>query len=167
MEPVTAALILGGVGLGLGVKGQYQAGKAAQAQAKSEAAWQEYNAKLAEREAVEKLTAAGVEEKKFRKAAERLKARRRTQAGKAGLLPIGSIEEVAIETATELEADALMIRRGGQVGAQFLTAEAAMSRLRGRSALLRGKAARRAGRLEAIGTGATGTSRLMFEALET
>ncbi len=160
----TAAIVLGGTGLGLQMKGQYEAGKQAQAQAKSEATWREYNAKLAEREAVETREAAGFEERKHRKAGERLKARQRVQLAKAGVLPEGSALEVLEETATELEIDALMIRRGGQVGARRLTAEAQLSRFAGRSALLRGKAARRAGRLGAFGTGLSGASQLTFAA---
>jgi hypothetical protein len=146
------------------VKAQHEQGKAIQAKSKSDAAWQEYNAKIAEREAVEKQTAAGAEESKFRKAAERKKARLRTQIGKAGILPIGSVELVAEENARELEIDALNIRRSGTVGAQALTASAQLSRLSGRSALLRGKAARRAGRTGAIATGLSGASQLTFAA---
>ncbi|KKM66475.1 hypothetical protein LCGC14_1480810 [marine sediment metagenome] len=111
-------IALGATGLGLQVKGQIEAGKAAEAKSKSEAAWQEYNAKLAEREAEEVQTAASEEEKDQRKAAARLKARRRTQAGQTGIEPIGSFVKVQEETATELEIDALRIRRGGQVGAR-------------------------------------------------
>ena len=120
-----------------------------------------------EREAVERQTAAASEESKFRKAAERKKARLRTQIGKAGILPIGSVELVAEKSARELEIDALNIRRGGQIGAQALAAEATLSRLSGRSALLRGKAARRAGRISAFATGLSGASQLTFAATET
>ena len=164
---VTAAIIaLGGTGIGLQMKAAHEQGKAIEAKAKSEAVWQEYNAKIAERDAVERQTAAASEESKFRKAAERKKARLRTQIGKTGILPIGSVELVAKESARELEIDALNIRRGGQIGAQALAAEATLSRLSGRSALLRGKAARRAGRTSAIATGLSGASQLTFMATE-
>ncbi len=163
---VPAAIALGATGLGMQMKAQHEAGKAAQAQAKSEAAWQEYNAKIAEREAKEVQTAAGFEERKQRKAGARLKARRITQAAKAGILPVGSFEKVQEETASELEIDALIIRRGGETGAQRLTAEASLSRLSGRSALLRGRAARRAGRIGAFATGLSGGSQLAFKATD-
>ncbi len=164
MALITAAAIaLGGAGLGLQMKGQFEAGKQAEAQAKSETAWNEYNAKLAEREAIERRESAGFEERKHRKAGERIKARRRAQAGKAGILPTGSFELVSEETATELEIDARMIRRGGEVGAQRLTAEAQLSRFAGRSALLRGRAARRASRTP--GAGLTSASQLTFAAI--
>lgn len=164
--PAIAAIAIGGTGLGLQMKGQMEAGKARERQAKEQAAWQEYNAKLAEREGTEAQAAAAHEERKHRKAGERLKARQRVALGKAGVLPTGSALEVLEETATELEEDALMIRRGGQVGAQRLTAEAQLSRMTGRSALLRGRAARRAGRTGAIATGLTGASQLAFRATE-
>ncbi len=161
---IPAAIALGTTGLGLQMKGAHEAGKAAEAQAKSQDAWQEYNAKIAEREAKETQETAAFEEKKQRKAGERLKARRRTQAGQTGILPIDSFEEVQKETATELEIDALMIRRSGQIGAQALSAQAQLSRLSGKSALLRGKAARRAGRFGMVGAGLTGGAQLAFAA---
>ena len=133
-----------------------EAGKAAEAKNKTEAVWQEHDAKIADREAKEKQTAAGEEEKKHRKAGERLKKRRLTQAGQARIMPTDSFELVQEETATELEIDALNIRRGGFVGAQSLTAESQLSRLSSRSSLLRGKAARRAGRSGAIASGVSG-----------
>jgi len=153
-------LALGGA-FGLQMKGQYEAGKAAEAQAESEAEWAEYRAKLQEREAAERLEAAAIEEKKHRKAGARLKARQRVLVGQAGILPIGSPFEVMKETATELEMDALMIRRGGMVGAQALTAEAQFSRYAGRSALLRGRSARRASRYDMASTGLMGGAMML------
>ncbi len=164
--PVIAAVVLGGTGLGLQVKAQHEAGKAAERQAESEAAWSEYNAKVQERAATEEQTAAAFEERKQRKAGERLKARQRAVLGKAGVLPEGSPLDVLEETATELEIDALLIRRGGQVGAQQLRSGAQLSRMTGRSAIMRGRAAKRAGRLGAFATGVSGGSQLAFRAAE-
>ena len=161
-----AAIVLGGTGLGLQVKGQHEAGKAAQAQAKSESAWQDYNAKIAEREATSEQAAAASEERKQRKAGERLKRRRITQAGKAGIAPDLSFGAVQEETASELEFDALTIRRGGSTAAAGLTSSAQLSRLSGKSALLRGKAKRRAANLSAVSTGISGASQLAFAASE-
>ena len=156
-------LIAGGAtGLGMGMKGQYEAGKAAERQAKDEATMGEYAAKLSEREATEERESAAYEETKHRKAGERLKARQRVSLGKAGVLPTGSALDIMTETATELEMDALMIRRGGQVGAQSLTASAALSRMGGRAALLRGRAARSAGKVGAIGSGLSGAAELGY-----
>lgn len=147
-----AAIAMGGTGLGLQMKGQYEAGKAAEAQTKSEAAWREYNAQLAEREAKETQVAAAYEESKLRKGGERLKARQRALYAKAGVTPEGSPLEVMEQTAVELEMDALLIRRGGQLGYQRYTAAAGLERMMGKSALLRGRAQRRASQWGMAGT---------------
>lgn len=162
MVATAVMLALGGTGLGLQMKGQYEAGKAAERQAESESEWREYEAKLKEREATEAQAAAASEEKKHRKAGERKKARLRTQIGQAGILPIGSVELIAKEMGTEIEYDALMIRRGGTVGAQRLTAGAQLSRFAGRSALLRGRSARRASYYKMAGTGLGGGAGLAY-----
>lgn len=166
MPLLTGLLIAGGAtGLGLQMKGQYEAGKAAEAQAKSQAAWREYNAQLAEREAAEAQEAAAYEEKKFRRGGERLKARQRALYAKAGVTPEGSPLEVTAETAREIEMDALMIRRGGMVGYQRYTAEAALSRIAGKSALLKGRAARRASYWQMGATGAKGIADIGYKYL--
>ena len=158
-----SAIAMGGTGLGLQMKSQYEAGKAAQAQAKSEAGLREYNAQIAEREAREAQEAAAYEEQKFRKGGERLKARQRALYAKAGVTFEGSPLDVMEQTAVELETDALMIRRGGQLGARRLTAEAQLQRYAGRSALLRGRAARRAGRWGMAATGLGGGAQLGYQ----
>lgn len=183
--PLLALAIAGGAtGLGLQMKGQFEAGKAAQAQAQTEAAWREYNAKLAERDAQvarqlaerrvkEELEVAATEERKLRKAGVRLKATQRSRYGKAGVTFEGSPGEVLEETAYELEMDALMIRRGGQARAgaalyggrvegQRYTAEATISRLMGKSALLRGRASRRASRWGMVSSGLLGGAQLGY-----
>lgn len=158
-----APWIIGGLGIaGLATQlvGQYKQGQAAEAQTESEQAWHEYNAKLAEREATEAQEAAAYEEKKLRKSGERFKARQRMLYAKAGVSLEGSPLEVMEETATELEMDALMIRRGGQLGYQRYSAEAGLERMAGKSALLRGRSARRASRWKMAGTGLIGGSQL-------
>lgn len=157
------SIAMGGTGLGLQMKGQYEAGKAAVAQAKSAEAWREYNAQLAEREARETQVAAAYEESKFRKGGVRLKARQRARYAKAGVTPEGSPLEVMEQTATELEMDALMIRRGGQLEYQRYTAEAGLERMMGKSALLRGRAARRASRWGMAATGLGGAGQLGYQ----
>lgn len=159
--PAEAQIALGVIGLGMQMGGQRQAGKAAEVQGVSEAALRKYNAQLAEREAREAQEAAAYEETRFRKGGERLKATQRTRYAKAGVTFEGTPSDVMEETASELERDALMIRRGGQVGAQRLTAEAALQRFAGKSALLRGTAARRASRWRMAATALSGGSQLL------
>jgi len=161
--PPAAIIALTATSIGLQIGGQYQAGKEAEAQAKSQQAWNEYNAQLAEREAKEAQEAAAYEESKFRKGGERLKARQRTLYAKAGVTPEGSPLEVMEQTASELEMDALMIRRGGQLGYQRYTAGAALERFAGKSALLRGRATRRASRWGMAATGLSGAGQLGYQ----
>ena len=149
MALLVTAISLGATGIGLQAKGQHEAGKAAKAQSKSENAWQQYNADIKEREAVEAQNAAAHEERKTRKAGARDAARKRTQFAKAGVSGISKdlLEE---EQFSEVELDALTIRRGGTVAAKGLQASAQLSRSAGRASLLRGKAARKAGTKAAI-----------------
>lgn len=150
-------------GIGVAVAGQYQAGQAAKAQAKSQAEWHEYNAKLAEREAAEARDVAAAEESKFRKGGERLKATQRARYAQLGVTPEGSPEAFAKEQAIEIEKDALTIRRGGQIASQRLTAEAQLQRFAGKSALLRGKASLRASRWRMASTGLSGAAGLGYQ----
>lgn len=178
-----AALAIGGAGIGLQAKGQYQAGQAARAnaqaeaeaaraqnlidvqaaqiQAKSEAAWETYNAQIAEREATEVQLAAAHEERKTRKAGVREAARKRVAFGQAGVSGISKdlLEE---EQLTEVELDALTIRRGGTVEAKSLQASAQLSKSKARASLLRGKAIRTrrisSTRIRGVTTGAIGTA---------
>jgi hypothetical protein len=147
-----AIAAIGGVGVGLTVLGQVQAGRQAEAQGESQQALAEYNAQLAEREAEEAQEAAATEERKLRKAGVRLKAIQRARFGAIGVTPEGSPLDVMAATAAELKRDALTIRRGGQLGFQRFTAEASLQRIAGKSALLRGRSRRRASYL---GAGAT------------
>ena len=154
LAPLAVPLIIAGTGVA--VASHIQAGKEAERQGKSQRAIAEYNARIAELEATEKLDVASFEETKFRKAGERLKARQRVAFAKAGVEPVGTPMDVLEETAIQLETDALMIRRGGQIGARGLTSEAQLQRISGRSAILRGKARKRAANIRALGTGISG-----------
>ncbi len=159
----TAIIALGATGLGLQVAGQYQVGQAAEAQAKSQREWHEYNALLSEREAAEARDVAAKEETRFRKGGERLKATQRARFAKTGVTTEGSPEAFLEEQAIEIEEDALMIRRGGQLAGQRLTAEAGLQRMAGRSALLRGKASLRASRWGMASTGLSGAAGLGYQ----
>lgn len=138
--------------VGMQMYGQHQAGKEAEAAEKRQRAWHEYSAQLAEREAREAQEAAAIEERKHRKGGERLKARQRALYAKAGVTFEGSPLEKMEETERELEEDALRIRRGGLVGYRRYTAEASLERMAGRSALLRGRAARKAAKWQMAST---------------
>lgn len=144
-----AALVSGAVG----VLSSVAAGKQAEALGKSQQSIEAYNAMLDKREAEEGLDVAGFEEAKHRKAAEKLKARQRVGFAKAGITPEGTPMDVLEETAIQLETDALTISRRGEIGARRLTASSQLRKFAGRSALLRGRARRRASNLEAVSRG--------------
>ena len=69
MPATTTGWLLGAsfTGMGLSMLGSLQAGEDAKAQAESQAEWDEYNAKLAEREGLEKQEAAAEEERRGRR----------------------------------------------------------------------------------------------------
>ena len=163
MGLAAAVIAIGATGIGVSAIGQYQAGQAAEAQAKSQREWHEYNAGLAEREAAEARDVAAKEETRLRKGGERLKATQRARFAKAGVTTEGSPALFLAEQAIEIEEDALMIRRGGQLAGQRLTAEAGLSRMAGRSALLRGKASLRASRWGMASTGLSGAAGLGYQ----
>ena len=158
-----AVIVLGAIGLFTQIEGQREAGRAAEEQAEREAELHAYNAQLAEKEARQAQEAAMYEETKLRKGGERLKARQRALYTKAGVTFEGSPLDVMERTASELEMDALLIRRGGVLGYQRYTAEAALSRMAGRSALLRGRAQRRASKWGIAATGLGGAAQLGYQ----
>lgn len=156
--PLEALVAFGG--LTVAATGQYQAGQAAKEQGERQAAWNEYNARLAEKEATEAQAAAAGEERKFRKGARRLKSKQRALYAKAGVKEAGTPERFMEEQSIEIEEDALQIRRSGQLGYQRYSAEAALERIAGKSALLRGKASQRAARWRMASTGIQGFGRI-------
>lgn len=163
MAIATGAIIgLASAGMGLQMKGQYEAGRAAERQAKRENLWQQYKAQLEERKAEERQEAAAKEEEKLRKAGERGKRRRITQVGQAGILPTGSFELTQKSFAEEIEKDALEIRRGGTIGYQQSMASATISRGMGATALLRGRSRRRGSYYRMAGTGLMGAAQLAY-----
>lgn len=156
--PLEALVALGG--MAVTASGQYKAGQEAEEQGRRTREWREYNARLAEREATEAQAAAAGEERKFRKGARRLKSRQRVLYAKAGVKETGTPERFMEEQSLEIEEDALQIRRSGQLGYQRYSAEAALERIAGKSALLRGKASQRAARWRMASTGIQGFGRI-------
>lgn len=103
--------------------GQYQAGKAAEAQAiasakqaRAEAAWHDYNAKIALREAEAERQAAAFEAQQQAREAKQLKARQRAIVGASGVTAEGSPLLVMEDTAAQLALENAMIRMRGARG---------------------------------------------------
>jgi hypothetical protein len=107
------ALIALVVGTGVQAYGQYQSNKNAQAQAKSQSAWDLYNSKLAQREADAESAANLFESKQQKKAAERLKAKGRAIRGASNVEAEGSPLLVMEDTAAELAKEQQQTRISG------------------------------------------------------
>ena len=94
---------------------QYQQGKTAQAQAKSQAAWNMYNSKVAQREAEAERAATAFDVQQHKKGAKALLARQRALIGASGVEMVGSPLLVAEDTAAELAKEQTNIQlRGGR-----------------------------------------------------
>jgi len=111
---VTAAILAVAIaGTAVAAYGQYQEGKAAESQARAEAAWHEYNAKVARREEEAERQATAFEVQQHRREAKQLLARQRALVGKAGVTAEGSPLLFAEDTASQLALESTMIRMGG------------------------------------------------------
>lgn len=114
------AAILKAFGTGMSAYGNYEA-------ALQEAAIYEYNALIAEQAAADSKKKAAVEEKRLRRAGERVKGSQKAAAGASGAT-IESFEEVFVDTAKEIELDALSIRYAGEVESTHYLQKAGLER---------------------------------------
>lgn len=98
---------------------QYQQGRSAAAQAKQEAAWHDYNAKVAKREAEAERKASEFESRQHTRKAKQILARHRTLVGASGVTQEGSPLLLAEDTAAQLAIEGANIRTAGarRVGA--------------------------------------------------
>lgn len=111
---------------------QLQAGKAAADVA-------DYNAQVLEYQAGVSRETAAYEEKRLRRAAERIKSTQRARYAKAGVTFEGSPLAVLADTAAEAEMDALAIRYAGETRAASYEMEAIGSRWEGKMAKMTGR----------------------------
>lgn len=98
--------------------GQYQEGRTAQRQAKAQAAWHAYNAKVALREREAEREATKFEVRQQEKKTKRLQARQRSLIGVSGVTMEGSPLLVVEDTAVQLALENINIRTRGQRRAQ-------------------------------------------------
>lgn len=91
----------------------YQQGQTAAQQARAQAAWHAYNAKVAEREADAERQAAEFEAKQHAREAKHLRSRQIAIIGKSGVTIEGSPLLVAEDTAAQLALENAMIRERG------------------------------------------------------
>lgn len=131
-DPLTAsALVLAGASTAMSVSGQIAAGKAQQAQAN-------YNAAVAERDAVAQRQAAAAQEQIIRARAARMLSKQRALYAKAGVTMEGTPLAVLADQAQQAELDALTARYEGEIGAQRSQSQAAGLRASGTNALRAG-----------------------------
>jgi len=104
---------IGLIGVGVSAYGQYQQGKQAERQAKAQAAWNLYNAKVAKRQAEAERVATAFEVGQQKKRAKTLLARQRALIGASGVEMEGSPLLVAEDTAAELAKEEVNIQLRG------------------------------------------------------
>jgi hypothetical protein len=126
MEPLTmAALAAGGSGI-LGFKGNQASAKAAKQTA-------EYNAKLAENEAILLARQKVDEESNMRQQSDRLIATQRVATAASGVQMSGSALQALADSYFNTEMDALKIQYAADIEQTQKQAEATLARLEGRA----------------------------------
>jgi len=126
MEPTTmAALAVGGSGL-LSFQGNQAAAKAARQTA-------EYNAKVAEQEAVLLARVKRDEERQLRRQSERLIGQQRVATAASGITMSGSPLQALADTYFATEKDALRIQYASEVEQTRAIADATLTRAEGRA----------------------------------
>jgi len=108
------AVVLALTGAGVSAYSSYQQGKSASAQAKTEAAWHDYNAKVAKREAEAERKAADFESIQHTRKTKQILARHRALVGKSGVTMEGSPLLLAEDTAAQLAIEGANIRTTGE-----------------------------------------------------
>jgi len=126
MDPVTmAAVAAGGAGL-VGYKGNQQAAKAARQTA-------EYNAQVAENEAIILQRKKTAEEAAMRQSAERTIASQRVATAASGVQMSGSALQALADSYFATEMDALNIQYAADIEQTAKASEAALARAEGRA----------------------------------
>ncbi len=136
--------------------GSYQQGKAAKAEAKSEAAWHKYNADVNMQEARVREQRAAVEASDARKQAQRAMSSQRTAMSAAGIAMTGSPLQVMEESAANLERSILEVSRMGATEAQALRSQAGINLFQAQTAKIKGKNLQRAYYTQAAASTAKG-----------
>lgn len=109
----TAIIVTAIAGTATAAYGAYQAGRTAQQQAKAQAAWHAYNARIAKKEAAAEREAARFEAGQQKRKAKQLLARQRVLIGASGVAMEGSPLLVAEDTAAQLALENINIRKRG------------------------------------------------------
>lgn len=154
LEPLIVPLLIAAVTTQ--VVSTVQQGRAARARGEFQAEIAARNAEEARQAAEGQRQAAAEAAIQQERRGRALKGRQRALFAKSGVELRGSPLSVLVETAQDLEADRLTIRREGAIRASSLEARAGIIQAQGRAARLRGRTAQRASVLSAVGQGASG-----------
>jgi hypothetical protein len=148
-----AIIALLAAGTATAAVGQYQQGKAAEAQSESEQDILNYNARLKEEEAEDMREAARREADKFAEEGRRLMGTQKVRLARGNVLSAEGAPALLLEeTALELDLERLDILKSGFKRAGYAESEAAGLRFEGKSARARGKNLKRGATLAAGGT---------------
>lgn len=108
-----AILSIAAAGVATQAYAQYQEGKSAAQQARAQAAWHDYNAKITKRDAEAERQATAFDVQQQKRIAEQVAARRRVIIGGAGVTPEGSPLLVAEDEAAQYALEEANIRMTG------------------------------------------------------
>jgi hypothetical protein len=142
---------------------QVAAGQAAAAQGKAEKEMYEYNARLQEQEAKNRMQAASIEEQRISSQQQKALGYQKAAFAKSGFsIEEGSSVDVMADTYGEYAIDRALTLRSGLIDKMTLESEANLSRAQGKMALKRGKNAQKASYLSAAGTIGMGVGSTMI-----
>jgi len=154
-DPVTIGLLIAGTAVS--AASSIKQGREADAQAKFQQKIANRNAEMAYREAEAKRVAAAELAIEKGKEARAFQGAQRAAIAKSGVAAgRGSPLSVLIDTAQEFEVDRLNIIRQGAISGQQLESQGDMMIAEGKAARQRGKAAKKASVLTALGQGLSG-----------
>jgi len=140
MGELAIPLILAGTGVA--TAGQIQAGRVAEAEAKSAQNIANYNAVVMEREAQAQREKARFEQQRQAKRGTRVESALIAKLGAAGGIPSPVAGELLAEQAAELELENLLIGYEAEIGAQRALSQAELDRLQGKIYRKRAKVAK-------------------------
>ena len=147
---------------GISAYSAYQQGKTAEQQAKQEAAWHAYNARVSEREAEAERKAADEEAIQHARQAEQFKARQRAAIGKSGVTMEGSPLLVLEDTAAQLALEESRIREMGLRRASAYKSQSILDFSKSRAVSKSAKGYAKAGLLSAGGSILQGASGVAY-----
>lgn len=150
------------IGMGISAYSAVRQGQTAAAQAKQKAAWDDYNAKVAKREAEAERKAADFEATQHERKSKQFLARQRALVGKSGITMEGSPLLIAEDTAAQLAIEGANIRTTGQRRVGVWTYRSILDTAKARAARASAPGYQQAGYLRAGSSILQGASRYRY-----